>query len=381
MKSRKIDIIGAGICGLTTAIALEQKGFNIRIFEQAQKIDPVGAGIILANNAMQIYNKLGLKDSMEAMGNTISKINITDAKLKAMSSVSLTSFEKKYKAKNIAIHRATLQRILLENLNTAQIKLDHKLKNVEKTTNGFKLQFENGKKIQSHTLLGADGIHSMVRKCLFPQSRIREANQLCWRGVANYKMPNQYQNEFNEAWGNGKRIGFGQIAPNKVYWFALKTYKEGVNKYSNDDLKNIFIDFHPMLREIISETETSMIHTAAISDLQLIKHWHLDNVCLIGDAAHATTPNMGQGACQAIEDAHVLSACLDKFETNKAFDKFQRARMQKVQMVVNRSWSLGKVAHWKNPIAMKLRNQIMRWTPKHISIKQIEKIFELDELP
>lgn len=100
-----IDIIGAGIGGLTTAIALEQKGINTRIFEQAEQIKPIGAGIILANNAMQVYEKLGLRKEIEENGNPISSMNITKSNLNPLSRIDLTYFEQKYKTKNIAIHR------------------------------------------------------------------------------------------------------------------------------------------------------------------------------------------------------------------------------------------------------------------------------------
>jgi len=174
-----IDIIGAGIGGLTTAIALEQKGIKSRIFEQAEQIKEVGAGIILANNAMQVYEKLGLRKVIEKNGNPISSMNITKSNLKPLSKIDLSYFEQKHNTKNIAIHRGKLQQILIEKLKSTEIVLDHKLNSIVKNNNGYNLNFENGNQIQSSTVLGADGLNSIVRQNIFPNNRIRNANQIC----------------------------------------------------------------------------------------------------------------------------------------------------------------------------------------------------------
>lgn len=195
-----IDIIGAGIGGLTTAIALEQKGIISRIFEQALQIKEVGAGIILANNAMQVYDKLGLRNIIEENGN------------------------------------------------------------------------------------------------------------------------------------------------------------------------------------IIRSTKKEQINTAEISDLKPTNIWYKENVCLIGDSAHATTPNMGQGACQAIEDAYVISECLYKYKMRTAFSEYQKLRLSKAHQIVKASWIVGKIAHLSNPMLIYMRNQILRLVPSHINRKQNERIFQLAEI-
>jgi len=375
-----IDIIGAGIGGLTTAIALEQKGIKTRIFEQAERIKPVGAGIILANNAMQVYEKLGLRKVIEEKGNPISSMNITKSNLNPLSKIDLTYFEQKHNTKNIAIHRGTLQQILLDKLKSTEINLNHKLTSIVENTNGYSLEFENGEQIQSSTVLGADGLNSIVRQNIFPNNSIRNANQICWRGVTEYELPTKFKNELNEAWGKSERFGFVQIAENKVYWYALKSFKKNKSKFSINDLEQYFSDFNSVVKDIIKSTKKEQINTAEISDLKPTSIWYKNNVCLIGDAAHATTPNMGQGACQAIEDAFVLSECLDKYGITEAFSKYQKLRLPKAHQVVKASWVLGKMAHISNPILIGLRNKMLRLTPSSINRKQNEQIFQLAEI-
>ena len=374
-----IDIIGAGIGGLTTAIALEQKGIKIRIFERAEQIKPVGAGIILASNAMQVYEKLGLRKIIEENGNPISLMNITNSKLKPLSKIDLSYFEQKHNIKNIAIHRGKLQQILIDRLNT-KIELKHKLISIDKKANAYSLKFENGKQIQSSTILGADGLNSIVRQNILPNNSIRNANQICWRGITDFNLPIKFRNELNEAWGKSERFGFVQIAENKVYWYALKSFKKNKNEFSINNLEQYFIDYNSVIKDIIKSTKKEQINTAEISDLKPTNIWHKENVCLIGDSAHATTPNMGQGACQAIEDAFVLSECIDKYEIAKAFTEYQKLRLPKAHKIAKASWLVGKMAHLKNPILISLRNQMLRLTPSSVNRKQNEQIFQLAEI-
>ncbi|WP_396600980.1 FAD-dependent monooxygenase [Algibacter sp. R77976] len=375
-----IDIIGAGIGGLTTAIALEQKGIKTRIFEQAEQIKPVGAGIILANNAMQVYEKLGLRKEIEENGNPISSMNITKPNLKSLSKIDLTYFEQKHKTKNIAIHRGTLQQILIDKLKSTEINLNHKLASIVEKTNGYNLKFENGEQIQSSTILGADGLNSIVRQNIFPKNSIRNANQICWRGITECELPIKFRNELNEAWGKAERFGFVQIEKGKVYWYALKSFKKNKNEFSINDLEQYFGDYNSVIKDIIKSTKKEHINIAEISDLKPTNIWFKENVCLIGDSAHATTPNMGQGACQAIEDAFVLSECLNKYDITKAFSEYQKLRLPKAHQVVKASWLVGKMAHLKNPILIVLRNQMLRLLPSSVNRKQNEQIFKLAEI-
>ncbi|WP_299101553.1 FAD-dependent monooxygenase [uncultured Winogradskyella sp.] len=375
-----IDIIGAGIGGLTTAIALEQKGIKTRIFEQAESIKPVGAGIILANNAMQVFDKLGLRPIIEANGNVMSSMNITKSNLKPLSKIDFSYFEKKHQTKSIAIHRGTLQQLLIKQLKSTEIKLNHKLTALEKTANGYTLNFENGKQIKSTTLIGADGLNSVVRENILPNNNIRNAKQICWRGVTEYQLPLNFQNELNEAWGKSERFGFVQIAENKVYWYALKAFKQNKDEFSVGQLDRYFYTYHSLIKNIIKATNKAYINTAEISDLKPTDIWYKGNACLIGDAAHAATPNMGQGACQAIEDAYVLSECLAKYNTEKAFSVFQKLRLPKAHQVVKTSWRVGKIAHLKNPLLIGFRNQVLKLTPSSINRKQNEQIFQLAEV-
>ena len=371
-----IDIIGAGIGGLTVAIALQSKGFDTRIYEQAPQIQPVGAGIILANNAMQVYERLGMKERLADQGNPISSMRITKADLRPLSSVSLKYFEKKFGVQNVAIHRGLLQKTLLEALPPHTVFTDKKLVRIESGRLG-KIHFSDGSDEYSELVIGADGIHSAVRQQLFPRAKIREAKQVCWRGVTDFELPAEIRHDLTEAWGKGDRFGFVQIGPRRVYWYALKSYRKTADEFPDEHLTEYFKAYHPLVRDLLQATPAEEIHTAEITDLAPIKTWWKDNACLIGDAAHATTPNLGQGACQAIEGAYVLAECLDKYGVDEAFRHYNKIRLGKAHLVVNTSYMLGKMAHLKNPWLRRLRNTLIQRVPPSANQQQTEFIFTL----
>ncbi|TCO05373.1 FAD-dependent monooxygenase [Natronoflexus pectinivorans] len=372
----KIAIIGAGIGGLTIGLMLKQKGFNVEIFESSSEIKPVGAGIIIANNAMQVFQKLGMQAKIEKAGNRISKIKITDSQLNSLSVVDLSEYEQKYGVANIAIHRGELQRLLAEEIGYENIKLSKRLIKIEKEEL-FKLTFEDDSTIAIKTLIGADGIKSIVRDQLFSENTLRNANQICWRGVCEIDLPENYQKELNEAWGRGKRFGFVKLNEKKVYWYALANAKNVTTNEVN--LVNLFDEFHKDIPSIISSTSKDQIITNEIIDLKPIYKWQSENVCLIGDAAHATTPNLGQGACQAIEDAYVLGKLIDDgFMIEQSFEQFEQLRRNKAHRIVNRSWTVGKIAHWENRIGLWIRNTTIKYLPRVINKRQMAMIFKLD---
>lgn len=371
----QIDIIGAGIGGLTAGIVLLKRGYKINIFESTQELKPVGAGIILANNAMQVLKMLGLEVQLKQAGNSISFMKVTDQRLKPLSIVDLSVFEQKYNVANLAIHRGELQKILLEEVGGDNVFANKRLSNLI-PGDPVTLMFQDGSIKKSNIVIGADGIHSIVRNHIVKNSIIRKANQWCWRGVCDFELPEKYHRELNEAWGKGKRFGFVKIGHGRVYWYALVNGKAEISK---EVILENFIEFHPVISDIINSTKVNNIILNEIIDLKPIESWVNGNICLIGDAAHAMTPNMGQGACQAIEDAYMLGKCLDKKNVvDAAFIDYEQSRIKKARQIVHTSWSIGKMAHLENSLAVWMRDAFMKLTPQSINRKQMEGIFEID---
>jgi len=371
----KIAIIGGGIGGLTTALALQKTNVDVTIYESAPEIKPVGAGIIMANNAMQVFDKLGIRQKIEQAGHKISTIKITDPQLKTLSEVQLNKFERKYGVHNIAIHRGDLQMILAEEIGFENIKLSKRLSKIVQVNYGYQLTFEDGTIANAEAVIGADGIKSIVRHQILNIGKLRSTQQKCWRGVSEFDWTTKYSHQAYEAWGKGRRFGFVRINDQKVYWYAV--VNENLVK-NPDNLEELFAEFNPEVPRMISETPKEKIFVSDIIDLEPIFQWQKDRICLIGDAAHATTPNMGQGACQAIEDAYLLGKLFSEGKSvDEVFAQYEKLRMKKAHYIVNTSSTIGKVSHYENSLAIWLRNTLLKATPGSINEKQLEKVFDI----
>lgn len=370
-----IAIIGGGIGGLTTALALKKANIPFTLYEATPEIKPVGAGIVMASNALQVFRCLGIHEEIYKKGNRIDAMTISKADFSPLSKISLASFKKKYGLQNHAIHRSDLHNILADAVGHEHIVLGKRLKTIEKEERRYKLTFECGTTIDSKHVIGADGIRSQVRQQLFSENTYRDSGQVCYRGVLKYKLPEEFRHEALEAWERGKRFGFTQISDGVVYWYLVldkSLYYKSLQPCNVEGL------FHPLAVDMISKTAKDNIFFSKISDLKPIYTWSKEGVCLIGDAAHATTPNIGQGACQAVEDAYILGELLKKYPVDEAFAKYPEIRRKKAHDVVNTSWKIGKISHASNPVMAWLRDFIFRITPQSINLKQMDKVFMLN---
>ena len=374
----QVAIVGAGIGGLTLAIALKKAGISFRVYEATAEIKPVGAGIALANNAMQVYRHLGVAAQLNHKGTRISTVKLTDLNLRVLDQTSLLSFEQYYQLANIAIHRSDLHRILLNAVGEEYVELNKRLQHITHTSKGgYALEFTDQTTVEHEFVIGADGLRSQVRQLLFGEYPIRDAHQICWRGVLPFDLPEGYAHVAIESWGQGKRLGFVELDNQQVYWYFL--VNEAMYQAGTD--VELYLAGCPLwVQQMIQQTPQESIHLDKIYDLQPFSDWYKDKACLIGDAAHATTPNLGQGACQAIEDVYVISRLLERYSLEEALSRFPAIRQAKAHSIVHESWALGKMAQWRNPFLVGMRNASFRLLPGWMKKKQMKKMFTLNSL-
>ncbi|TVZ10292.1 2-polyprenyl-6-methoxyphenol hydroxylase-like FAD-dependent oxidoreductase [Cellulophaga sp. RHA_52] len=372
-------IIGAGIGGLTTALAFEKLNIPYHLYEKAEDINAIGAGIWLAPNALKVYEWLGILDQVKNAGNSIDRITIATADLQTLTDSKQDEAKEEYGYSTVAIHRAELQKVLANNVASSNISWGKGLKSYTETKEGVELQFLDATTTIANYLIGADGINSVVRKQLFPKSKIRYSGQTCWRGVTNFKLPEDYNHRGIEMWGKQTRFGISKLSADKTSWFAVAKSKPFLtdNKETlKEDLLNEYKKYANVVTDLIANTNIDAILRNDIIDLKPIKKWHTNRVCLLGDAGHATTPNMGQGGAQAIEDAYFLSKIIATNTTDSPFKEFQKVRYKKVNSIVNQSWITGKVAHLG--FGSKIRNMVFKNLPKSLIDKKMHFVYRLD---
>jgi 2-polyprenyl-6-methoxyphenol hydroxylase-like FAD-dependent oxidoreductase len=376
----KIAIAGAGIAGLTTAIALNKKGFDVTVYESAPQLKAVGAGISLSANAIKALDVLGVKNSVVAKGHFLEKLAILNHKGKVLMSTNSAELSTVFGDDNFAIKRSNLHEVLLSFLKPKQLVLNKKMVDIEQEQDQVEISFEDGTHEQFLGLIAADGIHSVSRKMYVGHNKPRYAGYTCWRGLVQHT--GVKLNGASETWGAKGRFGIVPLPDDYIYWFACVNANEKCERYQQflvTDLENHFQGYHQPISTILNKTQNQHVIWNDIIDHEPINQYALGNVVLIGDAAHATTPNMGQGACMGIEDAVVLADELAKNNhPETAFKQFEKRRLKRTHDIVNKSWQLGKVAQLDNPVLIAARNLALRLTPKSVNQNQLKKLYEVD---
>ncbi|WP_409304078.1 FAD-dependent monooxygenase [Peribacillus sp. SCS-155] len=378
----KIAIIGGGIGGLCTGIALQQRGFDVAIYESANTFQPLGAGLGVGANALKALEKLNVKNIVMKHSKVLNKMVVFSNKGTPLTETDSLLASERYGTDNVTIHRADLHHILRSALNPESIVLNKRCVDFKQDQNGVTVFFEDGDTIVADAVVAADGINSLFRRKLVPNSTPRYSGYTCWRGVVSDPNIAIDQLIATETWGLSGRFGIVPLEEGKIYWFACKRAKARDPKiagYGIKELLAIFKDYHSPIPQIIGATsEDSLIHND-ILDIKPIGQYAFQRIVLLGDAAHAATPNLGQGAGQAMEDAYVLARCL---ETNgnieNAFTLYERKRLDRTHKIIKMSNQVGQVAQLESKWLIPLRNAVLKLIPPSVNMKRYEFLYDVN---
>lgn len=384
-STKNFAILGGGIGGLSLAIAMQRKGLRVVVFEAAPEFKPVGAGLGLAANAVKAYADIGIDKEVVGAGKKLKRAFCKDHDGRTISETDIEELTRVFGVQNsFTIHRADLHRILSGLLLPGTIQFGKSAVDFNQHTTGVSVSFSDGTTQEADYLIAADGMHSIVRNKLVPETRPRYSGYTCWRAVIDDLPPGINMEEMCETWGQGRRFGIVPLANNRIYWFATLNAKANDPRMRDarvEDILNFFNRFHFPIPEILVRTKDQQLIWGDIIDLKPIRQFAFGRIVLIGDAAHATTPNLGQGACMAIEDAAALTNSLSKYEPEEAFRRFEIHRIKRTTGLVNQSWGIGRIAQLENPILIALRNALFRRIPQKIIQNQLKALYDVSFQP
>lgn len=379
METVEYAIIGGGVAGLSAAIGLSALGKEVRVFEQAPLLKGAGAGFGLAANAMQAFAYLGLREEVEQIGFYTDSYTILDQRGRTLIAPDTQKISSRYQQLNFSVHRADLHQLLLGRVADIVV-LGKRLKQFEETGTAIELAFEDGERARCRYLIVADGVHSAARQQLLPNASPRYAGYTCWRATISNQSIGLLKG--SETWGRNGRFGMTPLVGDRIYWYACinATPANPVYRgYTVSDLVSRFGDYHAPIPELLAATGDEDLLWNDIIDIKPLGHFAYGRILLIGDAAHATTPNMGQGACQALEDVVVLCDEVSR-RTNveEAFLRFEKRRLTRTRYITETSWWIGKSAQLAHPWLIGFRNTLLRHMPAAWAQASLRKLLNVD---
>lgn len=377
-----VALAGGGIAGLATAIVLQKQGFEVRVYEAAPAIRGGGGGLLLAVNALKALRKMGIEAPVLAAGRPVPVFKVLDEFGHIINDMEDDVLMRTFGMTNLAISRAALHQALMGQTEGIAIEVNKQVAGFQQSFNNVQVEFADGTSVVADYLIGADGLRSAVRQHVLPNSPPRFAGYTCWRAVIQNRDGVEVPFGF-EALGRSGRCGMVALADQSVYWFAVvkaEPNDETMKRAGVQDVLARFQHYTEPIPSIIRQTQEHELIWADISDLAPIPHYAFGRVLLIGDAAHATTPNMAQGACQALEDAAVLLDLIEKHgnDLTQVFPRFEQRRLERTHFIVKASRTMGRIAQAQHPALIALRDTVFRLIPQQASLNQLRKIYTVD---
>lgn len=366
----RVVIIGAGIGGLAAAVALRRVGIETLVIERVGEIREVGAGLSIWSNAVNALRELGVEARVLASASIVERNVVQTPAGRCITENEFGNISGKAGAPCICIHRAVLQKILLDSLPAASIRTGARCSGFDDST----AILESGERIHGDVLVGADGISSVIRDGLHGVEPPRYAGYTCWRGICNESgvLPDR---SAVLAIGEGSQFGLWPCGPGQFYWFLTRNAPQGTIQAKAEVLA-LCRDWATPVPQIIEATPEDAILQNDIVDRPPLRWWGRGNVTLLGDAAHASTPNLGQGACQALEDAVVLAHCLSEISpVETALRQYERLRIPRTSAIVRKSWQAGKALQFDSPALEWFRNWFMgSWLGGYLGRRTFESL-------
>ena len=374
MYNLKAIIVGAGIGGLTTAIAMQQAGYEVEIYEKVSALRPAGAGISLWSNGVKVLNRLGLGEHLAAIGGTMNRMEYRSHHDEPLSRIDLMPLIQQVGQRPYPVSRTELQEMLLAAAGRDRVQLQMRCVAVEETADQITAILENGHRATGDVLVGADGIHSQVREYVLGSTIApRYADYVNWNGIVAAQPGLCDPNNWVIYVGQGKRASMMPIGGDRFYFFFGSPMPKGTAVEPQDrqaELAEIFAGWPDSVQNLIKALNPLETNRLEIHDIDPPKRLVRGRAVLIGDAAHATTPTLGQGGCQAVEDAEVLTRYLvtTNIGVADALERYEAERKEQTADLVLKARQRTAKIYGKDPdLTREWYEQLKQESPESVT--------------
>ncbi|GAB3482840.1 FAD-dependent urate hydroxylase HpxO [Marinomonas epiphytica] len=355
----KALVIGAGIGGMSAAAALKQQGIECEIFEAVKEIKPVGAALSIWSNGVKCMNHLGMSHIMDELGGPMHFMAYHDG----ISGVPMTQFSlapliQAVGERPCPVSRAGLQSMMIDHWGKEKIHFGKRVEKVEQIDSKVVAYFTDGSQASGDFMIAADGARSVTRSYVTGyQAERRYAGYVNWNGLVDIDTDIAPANQWTTFVGEGKRVSVMPIAGGRFYFFfdvPLPVGLEQNRETLKSDLKQYFKGWSEPVQKLIEQLDPSTTNRVEIHDIEPFDTLVKGNIALLGDSAHSTTPDIGQGGCSAMEDAVVLGECIAKLSNLNpntiamALKDYQEQRKGRVKDLVLKARKRCDVTHGKD---------------------------------
>jgi 2-polyprenyl-6-methoxyphenol hydroxylase-like FAD-dependent oxidoreductase len=367
---RTVVIAGGGIGGLAAAVALSRAGWQVEVLEQAPQFAEVGAGLTLWPNALRALDYLGLGDQVRAAGKIEATAGIRNPRGDWLVKTDMSVLDKRF-GPAVALHRADLQKVLEDAVPQGVLRAGTKITKVRQDGAGVVVEHSRGES-RADLLVGADGLRSVVRSQFWPGSEPVYAGSTAWRMILD--RPGERLDIGGEFWGRGEEFGVLQLPKDQVYMFAGATTPEGGTSPDGElnELLRRFGGWADPIPALLREVRPERVLRHDLYSTPKLRTYVHGPVVLLGDAAHAMCPNVGQGGCQALEDAVTLGAVL---KDGVDLDRYDRLRRPRTQSIARMSAIASRVGLARSALGVRLRDNGMRLVPASALVRSFARMY------
>jgi 2-polyprenyl-6-methoxyphenol hydroxylase-like FAD-dependent oxidoreductase len=367
LRPGRTIIVGGGVGGMALAAALQRLGLPFVLLERAPELSEVGSGLGVLPGAVRALRTLGVGDDLFARGAPFRRFLVCSSAGDELAEVSFTRIFERAGCKGYVLHRGALHAAIAARVRADAVRTGAEVVSVEQDAGEVRVHLrDQPAPLVGDLLVGADGLNSVVRRHVLDDGPPRYAGETIFRGIADFALVEPEISR--ELFGAGRRAAYYELGPGRVYWWATAPLPAGTEIASparRAYLEEAFAGWAFDLPAIFAHTPEGSILQNDIYDREPARRWHRGRAVLLGDAAHPTTPNLGQGACMAIEDAIVLArAIVEAGGCEEAFTRFHRRRARRTAQIVRLSRWWGRVGLWKHPALTALRDGAIRYGPE-----------------